>query len=244
MKDDFPKIRPLGERGILIDFKPQISDDLIKKIIFYKNKLQKYFIKEKVEVTNTFHSLLVFYHSGIENLYNEVLAIKTIMEQPNIRENINYQLYYLPVCYEQEFGWDLELISSEKNLDINQIIKLHTTPVYTVNFIGFLPGFLYLGGLDPKLQISRKNTPRFEVPKGSVGIGENQTGIYPKVSPGGWQIIGNSPVPLFDRFHNPPCLILPGDRIKFYSVTKEEYLKICERITTGNFILKKEAYER
>jgi len=138
---------------------------------------------------------------------------------------------------------DLKLISREKNLSLDQIIRLHTQPIYTVYFIGFLPGFLYLGGLDKKLQISRKIHPRMEVQKGAVGIGENQTGIYPKSSPGGWQIIGNSPVPLFDKNRLPPCEISAGDKVKFYQVSKSEFLKISEEIKEGKFQFKKVDYE-
>jgi KipI family sensor histidine kinase inhibitor len=106
-----------------------------------------------------------------------------------------------------------------------------------------LPGFLYLGGLDKKLQISRKIQPRMLVQKGAVGIGENQTGIYPKSSPGGWQIIGNSPVPLFDKNRLPPCEISAGDKVKFYQVSKSEFEKISEEITQGKFQFKKTNYE-
>src|SRR5690606_7471379 len=175
--NEFPKISRLGERGILINFRPEISEDLLGKIIFFKNLFEKSNFKQKVEINNTFHSLLIYYPLGIDDIYNEILTIKLILGQPNIEENFNSTLFHLPVCYEKEFGLDLELISNEKRLNIDRIIALHTNPVYTVYFIGFLPGFLYLGGLDPNLQISRKNTPRMEVPKGAVGIGEKQTGI-------------------------------------------------------------------
>jgi inhibitor of KinA len=105
-----------------------------------------------------------------------------------------------------------------------------------------LPGFLYLGGLDERLVISRKETPRMEVQKGAVGIGENQTGIYPKTSPGGWQIIGNSPVTFFDKYADPPCVILPGDKVKFYSISKNEFNEISEDDKRGKFQLKNEKY--
>lgn len=241
--NDFPKIQPLGEQAILISFAPEINEKLLEKLLFYKNKIEKYYTKVKVEVINTYNSLLITYVYGIENIYNEVLALKKFFVEAKIAKLMNRQIFHFPVCYEEEFAWDMELISEEKNLSKNEIIALHTSPVYTVYFIGFLPGFLYLGGLDKKLQISRKNQPRMKIEKGAVGIGENQTGIYPKSSPGGWQILGNCPVQIFDKNNDPPCEISAGDKLKFYSVSKGEFDEILEQVYKGTFRLKKEDYE-
>ncbi|MBE7639317.1 5-oxoprolinase subunit PxpB [Salegentibacter sp. BLCTC] len=241
--NDFPKITPMGERGILIEFEPKINENLLEKLIFYKNKLEEFYDEVNIEVINTYNSLLISYMFTIENIYNEVLAIKKLFGEAKIGKINNQQIFYLPVCYEKEFGWDLEYISKEKKLSTEEIIKLHTKPFYTVFFTGFLPGFLYLGGLDKKLQISRKDQPRMKIEKGAVGIGENQTGIYPKSSPGGWQILGNCPVQFFDKNNNPPCEISAGDKVKFYSVSREEFKEISEQISEGTFQLKKENYE-
>jgi KipI family sensor histidine kinase inhibitor len=233
----------MGERAILIEFEPEISENTLEKVLFYKNKIEGHYIKVKVEVINTYNSLLVYYTYTIENVYDEVSALTGLFQGTKITKKTIVQLYNIPVCYDVEFGLDLKLISREKNLSLDQIIGLHTQPIYTVYFIGFLPGFLYLGGLDKKLQISRKIQPRMVVQKGAVGIGENQTGIYPKSSPGGWQIIGNSPVPLFDKNRLPPCEISAGDKVKFYQVSKSEFLKISEEIIEGKFQFKKTGYE-
>ncbi|MBI6117752.1 5-oxoprolinase subunit PxpB [Salegentibacter maritimus] len=241
--NDFPKITPMGERGILIEFEPKIDENLLEKLIFYKNKLEEFYDEVNIEVINTYNSLLISYMFTIENIYNEVLAIKKLFGEAKIGKINNQQIFYLPVCYNEEFGWDLEYISKEKKLSTEEIIKFHTKPFYTVFFTGFLPGFLYLGGLDKKLQISRKDQPRMKIEKGAVGIGENQTGIYPKSSPGGWQILGNCPVQFFDKNNNPPCEISAGDKVKFYSVSREEFKEISEQISEGTFQLKKENYE-
>jgi len=243
MNSKFPRIRAMGERAILIEFEPEISENTLEKVLFYKNKIEGHYIKVKVEVINTYNSLLVYYTYTIENVYDEVSALTGLFQGTKITKKTIVQLYNIPVCYDVEFGLDLKLISREKNLSLDQIIGLHTQPIYTVYFIGFLPGFLYLGGLDKKLQISRKIQPRMVVQKGAVGIGENQTGIYPKSSPGGWQIIGNSPVPLFDKNRLPPCEISAGDKVKFYQVSKSEFLKISEEIIEGKFQFKKTGYE-
>ncbi|PKD16664.1 allophanate hydrolase [Salegentibacter salinarum] len=241
---DFPKIKPMGERGILIEFQPEISEKLLEKLLFYKNKLEEFYTEVNVEVINTYNSLLISYMFSIENLYDEILTVKKLFDEAKIGKINNQQVFHLPVCYDEEFGWDLELIAEEKELSKEEIIKLHTAPFYTVYFTGFLPGFLYLGGLDKKLQISRKNQPRMKIEKGAVGIGENQTGIYPKSSPGGWQILGNCPVQLFDKNNDPPCGISAGDKVKFYSVSKAEFEEISAQVSEGKFQLKKENYAR
>jgi len=241
--NNFPKIRPMGERGILIEFAPEIDEKLLEKLLFYKNKIEELYNEVTVEVINTYNSLLINYMFSIEDVYDDISRLQKLFKEAKIGKLNKRKIVYLPVCYQEEFSWDLELIAKEKNLTKKEIIQLHTTPIYTVYFIGFLPGFLYLGGLDKKLRISRKNQPRMEIEKGAVGIGENQTGIYPKSSPGGWQILGNCPVNLFDKNNNPPCEISAGDKVKFYSISKDEFEEVSEQISNGKFELKKENYE-
>src|SRR5690606_13200049 len=173
----------MGERAILINFPPEISEELLDILIYYKNLLQKLLVKEKVEVTNTYASLLIYYPFDIEDVYSEVLRVKAVFNEVNIPINSLSQIFHIPVCYELQFGIDLDYISRENNAPVEEIISRHLSSIYTVYFIGFLPGFLYLGGLDKTLQIARKKSPRKRVEKGAVGIGENQTGIYPKDSP-------------------------------------------------------------
>ncbi len=233
----------MGERSILIEFEPDIDKNLLEKLLNIKKLLEIKLFESKVEVINTYSSLLIIYMSNIENVYSAFSAVNEVLEDANVVKNHQPELFHIPVCYDPEFGLDLSEISLNKNLSFSRIINLHTAPVYTVYFLGFLPGFLYLGGLDKKLQISRKEQPRLEVPKGSVGIGEFQTGIYPKKSPGGWQIIGNSPVVLFDVNSDPPCEISAGDKVKFFPVSKKEFQEINDAVGTGKFQLKKEKYE-
>ena len=237
---DFPKIMRLGERAILIQFEPEISENVFRKTLAAEKFLQKNILKSKVDITATYNSLLISYQAAIEDTYNEVLALKEEFAAANIHDNLNSRLFYLPVCYEEEFGLDLEVISRAKELKKEEIISLHAAPEYLVYFTGFLPGFLYLGGLDKKLHFPRLKQPRQEVQKGAVGIGENQTGIYPQKSPGGWNIIGNSPVPLFDAFANPPCEIKAGDKIRFYEVSLEEHREIAAQVKKRQFVFRKE----
>lgn len=233
----------MGESAILIDFEPVICENSLRKILFFKERIENELFKPEVEVINTYHSLLISYSTPIEDAYSEILSVKRLLNTTNIRKNTSVTLYRIPVSYDPQYGLDLEFISSEKGLSRDRIISLHTAATYTVYFIGFLPGFLYLGGLDERLHIPRRMEPRMKVARGAVGIGGNQTGIYPKSSPGGWQILGQSPVPFFDVNSDPPCEISPGDKVQFYAVSKTEFQAISEEVNQGSYVLKKEVYE-
>lgn len=121
----------------------------------------------------------------------------------------------IPVQYGGEFGPDLQVVASHTGLSTKEVVKRHAAGEYIVFFLGFQPGFAYMGGLDEALHTPRRSSPRVEVPAGSVGIGGQQTGIYPATSPGGWQLIGRTSVPLFDPARSPPTLLQPGDRVRF-----------------------------
>jgi inhibitor of KinA len=132
-------------------------------------------------------------------------------------------------------GWDLEELAEIKNITVPQLIEIHTQGVYEVFGLGFLPGFMYLGGLDERLHFPRKSAPRKLVSKGAVGIAAGQTGIYPNESPGGWNIIGNSPLNFFDVSQEAPCFVNTGDQIKFYEVDSKNYDQIKEAVDHGAY---------
>jgi KipI family sensor histidine kinase inhibitor len=121
----------------------------------------------------------------------------------------------IPVQYGGEFGPDLQAVASHTGLSVREVVQRHADGEYVVFFLGFQPGFAYMGGLAPVLHTPRRSSPRLEVPAGSVGIGGEQTGIYPATSPGGWQLIGRTELPLFDPARRPPTLLQPGDRVRF-----------------------------
>jgi inhibitor of KinA len=148
------------------------------------------------------------------------------------------KIWQLPVCYDKSFGIDLEEIAKKRNLTVEEIEVLHHSVTYRVYFTGFLPGFLYLGGLSGKLVMPRKETPRSMIVKGAVAIGGSQTGIYPQESPGGWNIIGNCPIPLFDVHWKLPCKIRSGDQVQFSPISMNEYEALLKSIQSGLFDLK------
>jgi inhibitor of KinA len=133
------------------------------------------------------------------------------------------RLVEIPVCYDPEFGFDLDRVAEHTKLSEREIVDLHSTGEYRVACIGFVPGFPFLAGLPKNLATPRRDVPRKEIPPGSVGIGGAQTGIYPLRSPGGWNLIGRTPLKLFDPAKDPPTLLCPGNRVRFRSITREQF---------------------
>jgi inhibitor of KinA len=146
----------------------------------------------------------------------------------------------IPVCYDEEFGIDLKEIAVSKKCGVKDIIYMHTSPKYLIYFTGFLPGFLYLGGLPATLLIPRRSSPRLQIIKGAVAIGGQQTGIYPTESPGGWNIIGNSPLEFFNPTQNPPCFSETGDYLKFYAIDRVAHQQIKKEVEVGAFEVESE----
>ena len=152
-----------------------------------------------------------------------LVHVKKILAEDIKISSFSNRKIKIPVCYSEKYGLDLQDISKATNLPIKEIIKLHTAKKYRVYMIGFLPGFAYMGEVDEQIAMPRKKQPRIDVDAGSVGIAGMQTGIYPLDSPGGWQIIGKTPVKLFDKEKDDPVLLQPGDEIEFYSITEDEF---------------------
>lgn len=236
--DDNLKYSRYGERSILIEWPQVIDENILRNILKYKNVIKKSYAKVKLELINTYNSILVIYDFTIDNVNDEILTLKSIYSNLEIQNNQNAITWEIPVCYDTAFGFDLEYLAKEKSLQVDEIILRHSTPIYTIYFIGFLPGFLYLGGLDKSLYLERKSTPNLNIKKGAVGIGGKQTGIYPKNSPGGWHIIGNSPVDFFQVKSLNPCFAKAGDKLKFKSVSREEYDTILNEVSEGSYQLK------
>ncbi len=227
-----------NSNSILIEWPAVIDENVLQNILNFKIRIENNYIKQKVEVINTCNSILIIYDFTIGNVNHKFLELKSLYKNENGVQDTKSLVWNIPVCYEDEFGIDLEVFSKKIKLSKLEIIKLHSNAIYMVYFIGFLPGFLYLGGLDKRLFLDRKKTPNLNVKKGAVAIGGQQTGIYPQDSPGGWHIIGNSPIELFNANQNPPCLIKAGDRVKFIPVDKQDYLDIQKAVSNSNYQLK------
>jgi inhibitor of KinA len=152
----------------------------------------------------------------VRQYLEELFTAATTIHQPK-------SVIKIPVCYAAEFALDLTAMCAAKNLSAQQMIELHTSSAFTVYMIGFMPGFPYMGIVPEALQAPRMAVPRTQVPAGSVGIAGAQTGIYPFASPGGWNIIGQTPVKLFDAQRQKPCLLQAGDNVQFYAIDTAEF---------------------
>ncbi|WP_225037141.1 5-oxoprolinase subunit PxpB [Winogradskyella sp. SM1960] len=227
-----------NERSILIEWPASIDESILKDVLYFKGIIEKKYVKQKVYIISAYNSLLIIYGSTIDNVNGEFEALKSLYVSLKETYETDSNIFKIPVCYEDEFAIDLASYSKKIKRPKDHIIRLHSEPIYTVFFIGFLPGFLYLGGLNSDLHLDRKTTPNLNVKKGSVGIGGKQTGIYPQDSPGGWHIIGNSPLELFNPKQNPPCFLKAGDKVKFHPISKSEYAMFQEQIKHSNFDLK------
>lgn len=224
MKSPSIHIKPFGVHALLIEWPNEVNEVILNKILQFEA-----FLKTKClegadwEYVPAYNSLLVINKKS--NIEYKLLSDKVISWYQEMGETVlkQHYLWKLPVSYEMEFGIDLEEISKSLQLEVSEIISLHTNNIYTVYGIGFLPGFMYLGGLPKILEVPRKSTPRLKVTKGAVGIAGKQTGVYPQESPGGWNIIGNCSVPIFDATRKEPCFVSVGDRIQFHSVSRAEY---------------------
>tara|TARA_A100001011_G_C14319691_1_gene849909 strand:- start:7173 stop:7913 length:741 start_codon:yes stop_codon:yes gene_type:complete len=230
------EISALNAKTILLEWRIEPSDTLLEHIIKFKSLVEKDFKVERC-VTG-YKSLLIEITNKIKSLnYWEEHLKKLQKKIKNIIIKGNH--WKIPVCYDFKYAPDLLNLSKEINLDTSAVIKLHLSARYRVNFLGFLPGFLYLSGLDSRLYLQRKKKPLLKVPKGAVAIGGMQTGIYPNISPGGWHLIGNTPVNLFNPKKNPPCFAKPGDWISFEQIDPHTYAKIESEQQNGSHQLNK-----
>ncbi len=229
--------KPFGERAILMEWEATIDLRIISEIYQLKKLLLSNFPDVIEDVVIAYHSLTLMYKERINDYKKEIHLINSCFTENKIKEEDVSTLWKIPVCYDEFFGFDLKELATSLNLSMQKLIKIHSQTLYTVYFIGFLPGFLYLGGLDERLKFPRKATPRLSVPQGALAIGGSQTGIYPIESAGGWNIIGKTPISFFDVEKENPCFAKPGDRIQFIPISLEVYKNLEDDIDAGLFNL-------
>jgi len=216
-------IQPLGENYLLCSWPAKISVEISEELLAFEQFIFKKFNHFILASNPAYASLAIRFE--IKNItFSELKLILLKAYQDFVFNKIESKKYWeIPVCYDSELGPDLLEACDRTSLDLETFIKLHTKPFYRIYFIGFLPGFLYLGGLNEKLFIPRKSTPRLKVPMGAVGIAGSQTGIYPQNSPGGWQLIGQTKVSLFHSNQKVPTPFQAGEHIKFTSISKADF---------------------
>ncbi|PWG04086.1 5-oxoprolinase subunit PxpB [Polaribacter aquimarinus] len=235
--------KAIGNKVILVEWKPIISKNILNDILQFKYKIEYQKEIQCDDIIVAYNSLMIkytkpFYNFDVEKDFLQLVYLSKIEVEKQQRF-----LWEIPVCYDEKYGLDLKEIASIKGMSSAKIIELHEETIYTVFFIGFLPGFLYLGGLDKQLFIDRKPKPRLRVETGSVAIGGQQTGVYPIGSPGGWNIIGKTPVLFFDANTNNPCFAKSGDKVRFKSISLSEYKEIQRKVERKSYQISKTLIE-
>ncbi len=226
------RFRIAGDRGLLVEYGDAIDPAINRKVRAMAIALGQQTPQGVVEIIPTYRSLLILYDPFLTDPPQLEEALLRLEERLSEIEIPPPKTVEIPVCYGGEFGPDLEFVAQSHGLSPEEVIRLHSEPVYQVYMIGFTPGFPFLGGLPKILHTPRRETPRTRVPAGSVGIANDQTGIYPIESPGGWQLIGRTPLKIFDPKRSNPFLLKAGDLLKFKPISPDEYRRLAEREET------------
>jgi KipI family sensor histidine kinase inhibitor len=215
--------RLMGDRGLLLEFGDEISPEVNEKVRRMTLAIQAESIEGIVEIVPTYRSLLILYNPlilSIDDLKKRLERIEKGLQQTPFPEP---KLTRIPALYGGSYGPDLEEVAKYHQISPEEVIQLHCSKPYFIYMIGFMPGFPYMGELPEALITPRLKTPRLSVPAGSVAIAQRQTGIYPMESPGGWQIIGRTPVKLFNPEREPPALLQMGDHVQFFPISEKEF---------------------
>lgn len=219
---------PSGDSAFLLRFGNEISEEINNEIRSFIILLNKAKIEGVLELVPSYTDLLVHYDPlkiSFQDLLNQLKKLSENMGKIDLPDARTVRI---PVLYGDRFGENLDVVIKHTGLDEKEIVQKHTTSKYLVYMLGFTPGFCYLGGMDQKLATPRKEIPSQKIVAGAVGIAAGQTGIYPIESPGGWQIIGRTPVKLFDPDKEEAFLLKAGDYLEFYAITDEEYDELNE----------------
>ena len=228
-----------GDCSFVIQFGNEISPEINKKIRKMIEDLKEQNIDGLIEMVPTYCSMLVSY-DPCKISYKELKAkVEELLKLASeSTESDEITLIEIPTLYNDEYGPDLEYVAKHNNLTKEEVIKIHTGTDYLVYMLGFMPGFTYLGGMSEKIATPRLESPRLQIFPGSVGIAGKQTGMYPSLSPGGWRIIGRTPLKLYNPESSTPVYISSGDYIRYISIDEAEYKKIEKEVQEGKYTVK------
>lgn len=215
---------PLGDAAVVVEFDAVIGPSAHEKVRLLSSYLDHHAFPGMIEYIPAFTTVTVFYDPFVLR-YDEaqVELARAVLQAMDIPLEQKARTVEIPVCYGGEFGPDLEDVAAHNGLTADDVVRIHSSGEYLVYMIGFAPGFPYLGGMSERIAAPRRPSPRLSIPAGTVGIAGMQTGVYPIETPGGWQLIGRTPVPLFRPDMSPPTLLMAGDTIRFRPITRDEY---------------------
>lgn len=225
-------IKPLGDSALIVELGQGIDIAIHEKVKSFSTLLTNNPFKGLIEFVPAYNNITVYYNPYEVHMANpnSLLAyenvsrqIEHLVQQITIGNKQDTRIVEIPVCYGGEFGPDLEHVANFNNMSTEEVIRIHSESDCLVYMLGFAPGFPFMGGMDERIATPRKETPRLSIPIGSVGIAGKQTGIYPLETPGGWQLIGRTPLDLFLPHMSPPTLLQAGDKIQFVPISSNEY---------------------
>lgn len=232
------KIVPHGDASMLVEWGAVIDPKINQKITGLVSLFKDQKIEGVIDFIPAFSSLLINYdpriiaYRRLKKITEDLLTIEISNNQ------LKKRIFEIPVCYGGEYGPDIVFIAKNAQLTKEELIQIHSGTDYLIYMLGFLPGFSYLGGLDERIHTPRLNNPRKAIPAGSVGIGGSQTGIYPLESPGGWQLLGRTPIKTYDPEREEPILFEAGDYIRFVPVDQATYQEIEAAVAAGDYQVK------
>ena len=230
-----------GDTSLSVEFGDVINEAINHDIRAYKIALEKAGNPGIVETVPTYRSLMVHYDPSVIPYAQIRMKLEQLLDEMGEIEIPPSPVLEIPVLYGGEMGPDLPFVAENAGMSEEEVVKIHSSAEYLIYMLGFTPGFTYLGGMSEKIAAPRLKAPRVKIPAGSVGIAGTQTGVYPIDSPGGWQLIGRTPVKMYDPERETPILPEAGQYIQFFPVTQEEYDRILQDIQAGTYVVKTHA---
>lgn len=231
---------PIGDKCILASLGNEISLDANKKVRKYLMALEQAKITGISEYVPTYCGINIYYDPVKISYHNLLFRLSELEDNYLEAELPDSYVIEIPTCYEECFGLDLQYVADYNGLALKEVIEIHSKSEYLIYMLGFTPGFCYLGGLSEKIATPRLTEPRNVISAGSVGIADNQTGIYPLDSPGGWRIIGKTPIQLYNPHRKEcPILLKAGDYIKFVPISIDEYEFLLSAVSANKYQVKK-----
>lgn len=224
----FPRFATLSDRALVVHLGDQIDMSTFRAVRSLARQLEGQPPEGMIEFVPAFTTVAIYYDPLRSSEAELAFCINDLTTRFDLSADAPPRVVEIPVCYGGEFGNDLKFVAKQANLTPEEVIEIHSAGDYLVHMIGFAPGFPYLGGMSPRIATPRRETPRVKTPAGSVGIAGEQTGVYPIETPGGWQLIGRTPLALFRPQETPPTLLLPGDTVRFAPITAQQFHDLCE----------------
>lgn len=217
-------ILPAGDSAVSVRFEERIAPEVSDAVTAFARAVENAAIKGVEELIPSYCAVMVMYDPAVHSFGSIKAALEAVRPEKTARETA--RTVELPVCYGGEYGPDLEFVAENAGVSWQEAVALHCAVPYRAYMLGFTPGFPYLGGMDKRLASPRLESPRTAVPAGSVGIAGEQTGVYPMRSPGGWRIIGRTPLALYDPARTEPFMLRAGDTLRFVPVSADEFMRL------------------